>query len=198
MTMKILNGLLLSLFALLASCAENDFANMYRSVDPSSKYWTDAHEIEKKPHRKPVSLKTVYGEKKITKERDKLISKGYLFLGQSCFTGPKNFTDYRDKPACNFARSIGANLVLKKGKPEFVETRNINFPVTTTRPVTSYHSGTVKSNQSYSSASYKGTTTTYETVTREMPLSLEILDFTTFFFYVPEGEKPYDGELKKF
>jgi hypothetical protein len=73
-------------------------------------------------------------------------------------------------------------------------TIDIDTPTSTT----SYHSGTISSNSTSNSATYSGTTTTYDWETTEIPYTYRKMHFLGGFFFSPEPKEPFKSTTKKY
>lgn len=106
----------------------------------------------------------------------RMFEQGYSRIGSASFNGVLEGRDAVVKQA----RAVGAHAVVTSW--EYTNTVNSVVPITTSQPVTSYHSGTVSGYGYGSLGSYSGSSTTYVPQTTFVPVTTEKYDQNAVFF----------------
>lgn len=128
------------------------------------------------PHSGPAEV--VQGSGDIEADRQRYHQDGYVLIGYSSFSGPREAAD----GAAQQAKKVGAAIVAISSNYE--RTARGLTPVTTVTPTTTYTSGSVSGYGSGGpiGGSYLGSSTSYSQQTTQIPYSVDRYQQTALYF----------------
>jgi hypothetical protein len=163
---------LLAAMACVGGCQRNGYSKFFVSSFGGSHPKLEDYAKE--------NLVAYSGDPRIIREKPsedlfrRLAEQGYCLLGQSNFWA----TAQSEKGLKRQARKLGAELVVASS--EYRGSESGAYPITSTVPQTTYHSGTAYSGRYY--GTWSGTSTTYQTQTTMIPYTIYYYDYQTSFW----------------